>query len=247
MTALGAAGVSTGGLLLTASAVAAFLAHEPGAILLGLRGVRIERDLRRAAIQWLACCGGISVIAATIALFTVERETAWSTAVPVVPAGLLAVATVRGREKSWYGEVSAALAFAGLAVPVTMAAGSPLKTAAAVAVPFALLFVISTLAVRSVILRVRGGGDARAALTSRRWAVAVTGVGTACLVWLTRVEALPSWTLAAAAPGLLTALLMAARPPRTSRLRTVGWTLIAVSVLTSAIVIAATRINPAAR
>jgi hypothetical protein len=246
-TALSAAGVSTGGLLLTVSAVAAFLAHEPATILLGLRGARAERELRGAAIAWLASCGSISVIAGIVALFTVDRQTAWSIAVPGVPAGLLAIATVHGREKSWYGELSAALAFAGLAVPVTMAAGASLKSAAAVAIPFALLFVTSTLAVRSVILRVRGGGNARAALVTRRWAFVVTAAGTACLAWLTRVEALPASTLAAAAPGLLTALVMTARPPHPGRLRTVGWTLIAVSVLTSAIVIATTQVSAAGR
>ena len=238
VTALGAAGVSTAGLLLTAGAVAAFVAHEPAAILLGLRGARTSHEHGAAAMLCLAFCVGITTIAGVLSLFTIEREVRWSIAVPFAPAVLLGIATIRGREKSWYGELSAALAFAGLAVPVSMAAGASLNAAAAVAVPFALLFITSTLAVRTVILRVRGGGNARAAAATRRSAFAVTAVGAACLVWLRAVEVLTASTLVASTPGLLTALVITARPPQPTRLRTIGWTLVAVSVLTAVIVVA---------
>jgi len=145
---------------------------------------------------------------------------------------------VRGREKSWYGEVAAALAFAGLAVPIAMAGGDSLATAIAVAIPFAVLFVTSTLSVRTVILRVRGGGDPKAMMATRRTVFAVTAVSTTCLAWLTASGVLPVATMAAAVPGLLTAVVIAARPPHPAHLRTIGWTLVAVSVLTAAIVIA---------
>jgi len=49
VTALSATAVSTPGLFLTASAVAGFLAHEPASILLGLRGSRVKRELRKTA------------------------------------------------------------------------------------------------------------------------------------------------------------------------------------------------------
>ena len=239
VTALSAAGVSTAGLLLAVDAVAAFVAHEPAAILIGLRGTRARREHGRAAMRRLACCVSLSVIAGVISLLTIEREVRWSIAVPLVPAVLLGIATIRGREKSCYGELAAALAFAGLAVPVSMAAGASLNAATGIAVPFALLFITSTLAVRSVILRVRGGGDARAATSTRRSTFAVTVVGAGCLAWLVAVGVLPASTLVAAAPGLLTALTIAARPPQPTRLRAIGWTLVAVSVLTAVIVVEA--------
>jgi hypothetical protein len=119
-----------------------------------------------------------------------------------------------------------------------MAAGASPNAAAAVAVPFALLFITSTLAVRTVILRVRGGGNARAAAATRRSTFAVTAVGAGCLLWLTAVDVFPASTLVAATPGLLTALVITARPPQPTRLRTIGWTLVAVSVLTAAIIVA---------
>ena len=134
------------------SAVAGFLAHEPASVLLGLRGARARRELGGQAIRWLACSLVISLIAGAIALLVIQRSARWSIAVPIGPAVLLGVATALGREKSW-GEVAAALTFAGLAVPIAMAGGASLAIGIAVAAPFALLFVTSTLAVRTVILR----------------------------------------------------------------------------------------------
>jgi hypothetical protein len=158
--------------------------------------------------------------------------------VPLVPALLLAVATVKGREKSWYGEVAASLAFAGVAVPLSMAAGASIETAFAVAVPFVLLFVASTLAVRVVILQVRRGGDRRAAAATRRAAFVLAGGGVVALAGAALRDVLPGSVLAAAAPGLATAATVAARPPSPAHLRALGWTLVAVSIVTAVIVIA---------
>jgi hypothetical protein len=44
--------------------------------------------------------------------------------------------------------------------------------------------------------------------------------------------------LIAAAPGLLTGSIVAVRPPAATRLRSLGWSLVAVSTLTTLIVIA---------
>ena len=237
-TALSVAGPSTAGVLLTASAAAAFIAHEPASILLGLRGARASRELRRTALRWLACSAGVAIVTGSMVVFTIAHDVRWSIAVPAIPALLLGFAIVRGREKSWYGEVAAALAFAGLAVPVMLAAGASLRNAAGVTAPFALLFVTSTLAVRAVILRVRAGGNRHATRITRRSAVLVTAAGAICLAWLAAVDLLPSATAAAAAPGSLTALFIVARPPQPARLRRIGWTLLAVSVLTAVIVVA---------
>jgi hypothetical protein len=155
----------------------------------------------------------------------------------VIPALVLAMATAQGREKSWYGEVCASLAFAGLSVPVAMAAGGSLRTALTIAVPFAVLFITSTLAVRTVILRIRGGGNSGALMATRRATVIAAGAGAAGLASLTAGEVLPSAAFAAAVPGLLAAFAIAARPPHPTRLRAIGWTLVALSVLTGAIVL----------
>jgi hypothetical protein len=230
--------VSTTGLLIAAAVLAGFLAHEPALVLIGARGPRAKRDLRQRAIRWLGCTLAVGVAAAVGVVLTSDAALRWSMIVPIAPAILLASLAVRGREKSWPGEVAAALAFSGVAVPVTLAAGASLDTAAAVAIPFALLFVASTLAVRVVILQVRGGGDRQAAMATRRGALSVAAGGAAALALLAATGLLAASALAAAAPGLLIAAAIAAHPPRPTRLRALGWTLVAVSVVTSAIVVA---------
>jgi hypothetical protein len=237
VTALAAAGVSAGGLLLTVGAAAAFVAHEPAAILLGQRGVRARREHRGTALRFLWACAAIAAVAGAAAFLAMDREHRWSLAVPLLPAVLLAIATARDREKSWYGELAAALAFAGAAVPVSMAAGASLAAAAAVAIPFALMFMTSTLAVRTVILRVRAGGNERATATTRRGVFALTGAAATILVWLAAEEILSAATLVSASPGLFASCAISAYPPPPARLRVVGWTLVAVSVLTAVLVI----------
>lgn len=240
VTALAVVGVSSAGLLCAATIAAGFLAHEPCAVLLGLRGRRAKRQLRGRALAWFGCCLAIGVVTGLAALFTIQPAARWSLAVPLAAAVPLTIATIRGREKSWYGEVAAALAFAGAAVPISMAAGAAATTAAAVAIPFALLFVASTLAVRVVIVRVRGGGDPRAAMATRSAVFVFAVASTAALVVLTATDFLAASLLASSAPGLLIATGIALRPPDASRLRTIGWSLVAVSFVTAALVVGTT-------
>jgi hypothetical protein len=217
---------------------AGFLAHEPASVLIGARGARAKRDLQQRARQWLGCTLAVGVVAAVGVAVTIDAALRWSIIVPIAPAFLLAVLAARGREKSWLGEVAAAFAFSGAAVPVSLSAGASLDTAATVAIPFALLFVASTLAVRVVILQVRGGGDRQAATATRRAALSVAAGGGALLALLAAARLLPLSVLVAAAPGLLIAAAIAVRRPAPTHLRSIGWTLVAVSVVTAAIVVA---------
>ncbi|MCC7418540.1 MAG: YwiC-like family protein [Acidobacteria bacterium] len=234
--AFAVAGASMGGVLVAAATIAGFLAHEPALAMLGFRGARAKRDIGRGEAAWLAGWLLAGVVAGLGALLAIEPQARWSLLVPLVPAALLAAAAARGAEKSWYGETAASLAFSGVAVPIAMAAGLPLPSAAALAIPFALLFVASTLAVRVVILRVRRGGDSSVAST-RSAALAVAMAGSAALALATALGAVPASVMAAAAPGLLMAIAIAVRPPAPSHLRTLGWTLIAMSVVTTLIVV----------
>lgn len=235
--AFAVAGSSGAGLLCAGAVVAGFLAHEPALVVLGQRGPRAKRELWHSARRWLGCCVLLGAAAGLGALLTIDPSARWSISVPLLPAVLLAVAAARGEEKSWYGETAAALAFSGAAVPVSMAAGVSPSRAAAVAVPFALLFVSSMLAVRVVILRVRRGGDPRATSITRRAAVSLMVGGSAALGLMSAAGLVPASVMAAAAPGLVTAAAIAVYPPAPTRLRTLGWTLVAISALTAAIVV----------
>jgi hypothetical protein len=89
-----------------------------------------------------------------------------------------------------------------------------------------------------VVLRVRGGGEPCAAAATRRAALILSGVSTLVIGVLAMTGWLASSVLIAAAPGLLTGAIVAVRPPAATRLRSLGWSLVAVSTLTTLIVIA---------
>jgi hypothetical protein len=236
VTAFGVAGTSVAGLLLATAVIAAFLAHEPAAVRFGQRGVRAAREHGTAAARWLWVCVAIALGAGIGAALTLEPSIRWSLAVPAVPALVLTGAMVRGGEKSWYGETAAALAFAGAAVPVALAAGAPPASAWHVAVPFALLFATTTLAVRVVILRVRGGGNPQATAATRLAVIAGSLGALMVIAALVATGVVSTAMLIAAAPGLAMAIMVAARPPAATRLRLLGWSLVTVSTLTAALV-----------
>lgn len=146
------------------------------------------------------CAQRLGEAAGVGALRTMPPTLRWSIIVPIAPALARIMAIARGREKSWQGEVATALAFSGAAVPVAWSAGAPLEAAAAVAIPFALLFVVSTLAVRVVILRVRGGGGRQATTATRRAALFVAGGAAAALTVLAATGLLAASVFVAAAP-----------------------------------------------
>lgn len=241
VTAFGVAGPSTAGLLIAVAAIAGFLGHEPLAVLLGLRGVRARREQGREAARWGIGCLAVGTIAGVAALLTIAPSARWWLLLPALPAAALAAAIGRGQEKTSRGESAAALAFSATAVPVALAGGAPVSTALAIAIPFAVLFVGGTLAVRVVILRRRGGGDPRAAARTRRAAYLVVGTVSAALALAITLAMLPAASLVAAAPGLLMTAAIAAFPPSPAKLRALGWTLVAASMLTLVVAVVALR------
>jgi hypothetical protein len=54
---------------------------------------------------------------------------------------------------------------------------------------------------------------------------------------VTATNMLPPTVLVAAAPGLVTAAIITMTPPAPTHLRALGWTLVAVSVATAALVV----------
>ncbi|HXE80841.1 MAG TPA: YwiC-like family protein [Vicinamibacterales bacterium] len=235
------AGASTAGLLIAAATAAGFLAHEPAAVLVGLRGPRARRELHAPALRWFIACGVIGVTAGVTGWLLMPAHARGSVVIPLVPALALAASTLQRSEKSWHAQVATALAFSGVAVPVAMAAGASLMAGLSIAIPFAVLFVTTTLAVRVVILRVRGGGDPRAVAATRLAVIILCVVAAAALTAGVATSVLPSSVLPASAPGLLTALFVSLRPPSPAHLYKLGWTLVAVSVVTGVVIVVMQR------
>ena len=236
-TSLAVAGVSTAALLLALAAGAAFVAHEPLLVLLGGRGVRARREQGGQAARWLIATGGTALVSGAAGCWLMPSGVRWSLLLPIVPAAWFAAALVRRQAKSAQGEVAVALACSLLAVPLALAAGAPLRTALAIAVAYATIFVTATLAVRVVILKVRGGGSPDAVGATRAAALAIAALAAAALVGSAARGVLPWTTAAAAAPGLAAAAALALAAPSPAKLRIVGWTLVVISAAAAAILI----------
>ena len=226
VTAMAASSASVPAGLIALSAVACFLAHEPLLVLLGMRGPRAKREQRRLACIWLSALSVSAGCAAALALVWLPASARWPLLVPVIPAIPVAVAIAGGKEKTWPAEVGVSLAFSGAALPVAMAAGATIPSAATIATVFALNFVLATLGVRGVILGIRGGGDPVAVRSTRR-AVLTLACAVPMAIVLACLGGLLPWTApAATVPGVATAVWLVASPPPASRLRALGWVLV---------------------
>jgi YwiC-like protein len=238
-TSLLVSGVTIPALLVAVIVIAGFLGHEPLLLLLGQRGGRARREQGRRAIVWLIATTAITVAAGLSLLSMVPSEVRWSLLLPLVPVAPLAWFITRRQEKSAAAEIAVALAFSLFAVPVCLAAGASTQTALAIATAFASIFVTATLAVRVVVLRVRGGGHGRAAAATRMTTLVLITAITAGLI-ATAIYGWTPWvTGEAAAPGLVVAGWLALFPPSPTRLRMVGWTLVATSIAAAVILVAA--------
>jgi hypothetical protein len=229
ITSLAVAGFSTTALLIVLSVVAGFLAHEPLLVLLGRRGARAKRDRHLAAVVGVIAAGTVALGAGLAAAWLATPLIRWSILLPLIPATMLAVAIVIEHEKRALGEVAAALTFSLVAVPISLASGATLRTAISVGIVFASIFVTSTLAVRVVVLRVRGGGHPRSERATRITVLIVSTALAVGFVIAGRRQAIPWAAAAAAAPGVAGAVWLSMIPPSPTRLRTVGWTLVATA------------------
>jgi len=241
VTSFAVAGVSPPALLIGVAAVAGFLAHEALLVILGRRGTRIQRERSRPAAVWLTAASATALGAWLVAAWSVPAALRWSFLLPLVPAAFLAGSIAGKREKSLQGETAVALAFSVLSVPLCLAAGSSIGTAAAVASVFASIFVAGTLAVRIVVLQVRSGGNATAVRSARIAALALIAMNVLLLMAAASYALVPYSTPIAAAPGLLVAAWISASPPHSTQLRSVGWTLVATSAA-AALILCGTRL-----
>jgi len=238
VTSLAVVGLSPGPALIAVAVVALFLAHEPLVILLGHRGRPALAALGAKAWVSLHVTLVVATAAGILALDRTPAQWRWTFVIPVAAAAALFAATIRNREKSTFGETVTALAAAAAAIPLCASGGRPIA-GSAIALAFALLFVVSTLAVRVIILRTRGGGNLRAAHVTQQAAFIVAATGAVIAVLAAFSGTLRVAELAASAPGVAFAAGLAMYPPAATRLKRVGWTLIAMAALTSVLLIVA--------
>ena len=136
------------------------------------------------------------------------------------------------REKTLGGELLAAAALSSAALPVAIAAGLPIGFAAAIVGAWVASFGVGTAAARGIALRLKDAGR------SLRIAGASTlVVGIACAAIATTGVA-PLRAALAPVPTLLLAIVLVVRPVPVSKIRKVGWAMIAASVVTLGLLVA---------
>lgn len=236
------AGPDPASLLLAAAVIAGFLAHEPFMLLLGFRGVRAARDAHRDAVAGLTIFGTLLVICGLWGVAVMPHAARWSVIVPLVPALFLLSEAASGREKAWPAEVAVAGALSLTSIPICMAAGAPFGVGAMIAVAFLVNFVLATLGIRVIILRVRAGGNLRAASATRNAVFALAVIAAVAGVAAVGGRWAPVPAVAALVPGLVSAVLVAWQAPPPSRLRAVGWRLVGMSTLIALMLIVSFRI-----
>jgi hypothetical protein len=129
------------------------------------------------------------------------------------------------------GELAAAAALAGVAVPVAIAAGVTWPAALGAWGAWVAAFGASTWAVRAVI------GHRKEPIT---WALRVLplGIPIGAAITLAALGVVPWFCAIAAAPMTLMSVAIAASPPHPRSLKRVGWSLVAGSVAAAGVLIA---------
>jgi hypothetical protein len=240
-TALAISGLTPSALLVTIAAVAAFIAHEPLLVLTGGRGARLQREHHRRATRWLGATTGLAIAAGSAAVASAPAETRLMFLWPLLLATALLVFLVYKREKTAAGETVAALALSSVAIPICASSTAAATSGFIVAVLFAGLFMGGTLAVRVVILTVRGGGDPPGVRRTRVQLATVVVIMTTAVVWAPTFDLKVATAAFAVLPGFILAIALAAHPPAATQLRTVGWTLIGTSAWAAAVLVGALR------
>lgn len=209
--------------LLAIAACCAFLANEPLLVVLGHRGKRLREQAGRRA-TWRLALLVIIAIGAGAAGF-VLAPSALRAAALVAPVALVTIALAfRRGEHSLVGELVAAIALSGGALPVAIASGATLHRAIALWAAWGVGFACSVIAVHRVIARNRRAASWRDGIA----ALACAGViGAAIAVFSYERLAMCAIPLAALS------LVLVARPPRATHLRKIGVALVVAALATS--------------
>jgi hypothetical protein len=229
LTGLLYAGGHPGALAFTVAAIAAFLAHEPMAVIMGMRGIRVRDTLvgpARRRLWVLTAVGALALIAA-LALAPVR---AWQAAMVLAVPGLILVPLFfTGRIKTLGGEAVAAAAFSSALLPVALSGAVSWADAWLAAAVWLAAILPAIVAVHAVKASHKGRPRGR-------WLVPLTPslalpfalAGGAAAWWLPYpgVRA-----LAVLPPAVAVAVVGVVRPhPR--HLKRIGWSMVAAYLLT---------------
>jgi hypothetical protein len=231
------AGVTVSSIALSVSSVAAFLAHEPLLVVVGLRGSRAHREDGERARRFLLGAGFVAFAAGVVAFVFAPALARVSLVASLALVISLLPLIARRRERSLVGELVAATALSSVSLPILLAASVPLRAALTVFGIWAASFASCTLVIRGVLVHARG--DARSRLRLRALAPVVVLASGAALAALGVIEPTAAMALL---PLSLASLGLAVFPPPAKRIRAVGWSVVAAGAFTFLMLVVGIRI-----
>ncbi len=235
LTGLALARFAPGALAFAVGVVSVFLAHEPVAILAGVRGPRLRDKLAAAAHKRLAFLGGAAILA-LVAAAGLAPGRAWLAAgAPAVLAAPLASFFGRRAIKSVAGEMLVAGALSALVLPLALTTPVTWARAGTAALVWMGAYLPAVLAVHAV--------KARHLRRARHpWTLWATPVAAAIVVVAALVAAAllpwPALTTLAVLPPALAVLAIGLAPPHPRHLKRIGWAMVAADTLALVLVLA---------
>ena len=220
--------------LLAAAAAAGFFAYEPLLVFLGQRGARAREADGACARRRFALLAGLAGLLGAGATAAAPAAARWALAVPALPLSAMAVLLARGRATGRAGALVAAAALSSVCVPVAVFGGAGRAAALLLAAVWMVGLVSLTAAVNAVLDQGRRHSSAPGRTPSMlvilgAWAVVAAAGRVGALPWVAPLVLAP---LAAAALGILIIF------PRPQRVGALGWTAVASSVVTAALLVA---------
>lgn len=203
-------------LCLAVAAISAFLANEPLLVVLGHRGKRARDAAGARAMRALVVFAGVAAIAGTAGLALSGSSTRLVAAGLALPAILLVILAWRRAERTFAGELVAALALPGAGAVVATASGASTRAALTMSLAWSVGFACTVVAVHRVIARHKRRA------TWLDVAAAVVLLGAAAAGW--RFER-------AIVPLVLLSFALVVRAPSATRLRAIGVVLATTSAV----------------
>lgn len=224
---------SLGAVAFALAGTSAFLSHEPWLVLSGLRGTRLQRELGANARGRLLTLVLATAVFGTVG-FVISDSITRVAAVALLLMGIVtAIVSRRALVHSSFGEIWAGTVLAFLGVPVGLAGGLAPITVMAMWLAWAAAFAAGIFAIKGIIRRNKTGGFGGALF-------GIVGI------WLLLIGE------AAKAPGVAVAVMPLAaacslvllRAPSPRHLRAIGWTLVGMSALSTALMVFTVRLFP---
>ena len=216
-------------LALAGAAVTLFLAHEPVAVLTGMRGERLRTTAEGPARTRATALVVLGLLLGVVGVGLAGRDARLATLLPTAAGVALVPWVLRRQQKTFIGELVVIVAFAATVVPISLAVGASWRFAWTAGVVWCASFALGTLAVHALKLRHKHG-PAAGWVTASSLVLAV-GIAVAAVAGtlLGRVQAPIG---AAVLPPAALAIALAAFPVHPRRLKRVGWSLVAANTVT---------------